>query len=289
MLPNAEAVKGRAERAAKAAIITELSDDFGPVSLLAAILWDKGILNVSGLFALSQMDKKVFEENLGLLSIAAEQYGLLEFGSSRNFISADAFDRALHGVLRILQDFHAKYPERAGIDAEKLHASLGDGAAKITSGDFKELLRLMAAKNSIVSVAAQGKIYYRMAGYSESLDKKLMELVERIREESGGALFNLVKLSELEEKLKASPSYMKRALVFLRERDDLRVLEGGLLFPRKTREQLLRVLASMDGDITVASLRDAIGVNRKYSLAMLDFLDAQGLTQRVGDKRILKS
>ncbi|MDR1986207.1 MAG: selenocysteine-specific translation elongation factor [Treponema sp.] len=288
MLPNAEAVKGRAEREAKAAIITALSGDFGPVSLLAAILWDKGILNVSGLFALSQMDKKVFQENLGLLSAAAEKYGLLEFGSSRNFISAAAFDRALHGVLRILRDFHAKYPERAGIDAEKLHASLGDGAAKITSGDFKELIRLMAAKNSIVSVEAQGKTCYRMAGYSQSLDKKLMDLVERIRDESAGARFNLVKLSELEEKLRASPSYIKRALVFLRESEDLRVLEGGLLFPRETREQLLREIASMNGDITVASLRDALGVNRKYSLAMLDFLDAQGLTQRVGDKRILK-
>jgi selenocysteine-specific elongation factor len=289
MLPNAETVKGRAEREAKSKIIEDLSGDFGPVSLLAAIVRDKGILNVSGLFALSQMDKKAFEEHIGMLSAAPEKYGLLEFGSSRNFISDGAFDRALHSVLRILRNFHGKYPELAGIDAEKLHSSLDDihGTKKITSGDFKELLCLMEAKNSISAVAVQGKTCYRMAGYSRSLDKKLMELVDRIRDESADAGFNLVKVSELEEKLNAPPASMKRALVFLRENDDLRIIEGGLLLPRRTREQLLRVLSSIQGDITVASLRDSIGVNRKYSLAMLDFLDTQGLTRRVGDKRIL--
>jgi selenocysteine-specific elongation factor len=290
MLPNAEAVKGAPERVAKSKIIEELSGDFGPVPLLAAIVRDKGILNISGLFALSQMDKSVFEENLSLLSAAPDTYGLLEFGASRNFISGGAFDTVVHSVLRLLQNFHTKYPERAGIDAEKLYASLDyvHGADKITGGDFKELLCLMVARNSIASIAVQNKTCYQVAGYSQSLDKKFMELLERIRDESAAAGFNLAKLSELEEKLSVSPSYMKRALKYLQENDDLRVLEGGLLFPIQTREQLLNVLSSMNGDITVASLRDAIGVNRKQSLSMLDFLDSQGLTQRDGDKRMLR-
>jgi selenocysteine-specific elongation factor len=81
---------------------------------------------------------------------------------------------------------------------------------------------------------------------------------------------------------------MKRALRYLGENDRLGVLDGGLLLPAKTQEALLAVLVSMQDDITVASLRDAVGVNRKCSLAMLDFLDSQGLTKRDGDKRILK-
>jgi selenocysteine-specific elongation factor len=290
MLPNACAVKGAPERAAKSKIIEELSGDFGPVPLLAAIVRDKGILGVSGLFALSQMEKKVFEENLSLLSGAPDRYGLLEFGSSRNFISADAFEAVLRAVLRLLQNFHTKYPERAGIDAEKLSASLDDvhGADKCTLGDFKELISIMVARNSIASVAVQNKTCYRMTGHSQSLDRKFMELLERIRDESAVAGFNLAKLSELEEKLNVSPADMKRAMKYLQENEGLRILDGGLVLPLQTREALLTVLASMNGDITVASLRDAIGVNRKQSLSMLDFLDAQGLTQRVGDTRILR-
>ncbi|MDR2632519.1 MAG: selenocysteine-specific translation elongation factor [Treponema sp.] len=295
MLPNAEAAKGKHERAAKAAITAELAGDFGPLSLLAAILHDKGILSVSGLFALSQMDKRVFEEQLRLLSAAQDTYGLLEFGSSRTFISIEAFHKVLHSLLRLLKDLHTRYPERAGIDAESLYASLEDvhGADSISLGDFKDLLGLITARNGIAAVPVQGKTCYKAAGFNPSLDRKLMDLVERIREESEAAVFNLVKLAELEERLNAgtsaavSSSYMKRAMKYLRETDGLMLLEGELLFPHKTQEQLLQVLAAMDGDITVASLRDAIGVNRKYSLAMLDFLDAQGLTKRVGDARVL--
>jgi selenocysteine-specific elongation factor len=295
LLPNAETVKGRLERETKAKTIEELSGDFGPVLLLAAFVRDKGILTVSGLFALSQMDKTVFEENISLLSAKPDAYGIIEFGATRNFISCGAFDTVERSVLRILRDFHAKYPERAGIDAEKLYAALDDihGADKITPGDFKELLCLMAAGNNIAAVAVQGKTCYRAADHKQSTDRKFIELVERIKEESAAAGFDLLKLSEFEQKLNTaapgavSPAYMKRAMKYLQENEDFRILEGGLLFPRNTREQLLNALSSMNGDITVAALRDLIGVNRKYSLAMLDFLDSQGLTRRVGDKRIL--
>jgi selenocysteine-specific elongation factor len=296
MLPNAEPAKGKPEREAKAKIIEELSAGFGPVMLLAAIVRDKGILAVSSLFALSQMTKGVFEENLRLMSSAPETCGLLEFGAARNFISGGAFAAVERAVLRILRSFHAKFPERAGIDAENLYASLDDihGAGKITLGDFKDLLGLMAAGKSIAPVEVNNKTCYRAAGHSQSLDKKFMELIDRIKEESAAAGFNLLKLSELEEKLNAgggaiSPAYMKRAMKYLQENEDFRTLEGGLLFPLATRERLLQALALMseNGDITVAALRDQIGVNRKYSLAMLDFLDSQGFTQRVGDKRVL--
>jgi selenocysteine-specific elongation factor len=294
MLPNAEAVKGRPSREAKAAITEALADNFGPVALLAAIVRDKGILTVPGLFALSQMEKPVFEENRRILSASVETYGLLEFGTARNFISGEAFDTVARSVLRILRAFHAKYPERAGIDAEKLSAALADIHGADTLGDFKELLGLMAEKKGISPVMVQGKTCYRAAGHSQSPDKKLMELVAHIKKESAAAGFNLVKLSELEEKLNighsgtVSPAYMKRTVKYLHENEDFSIIDGDSLLPPKTRDLLLETLAAMTGDITVAALRDAIGVNRKQSLAMLDFLDSQGITRRDGDKRVLK-
>jgi selenocysteine-specific elongation factor len=172
MLANAEAAKGSSDRAAKSKIIEELSNNYEPVQLLAAIVRDKGILSVASLFALSQMEKKVFDENLSNLLVTQKKYGLTEFGPSRIFISIDAFDTVLHAVLRILSDFHAKYPELSGIDGEKLSASVDDvhGASKITLGDFKELLSLMVEKNSIATVAVQEKICYKMTAHKESVD-----------------------------------------------------------------------------------------------------------------------
>jgi selenocysteine-specific elongation factor len=302
MLPNAEAVKGRSSREAAAAITEVLADDFGPVALLAAIVRDKGVLSVSGLFALSQMEKSVFEENRCLLSASAEAYGLLEFGAARNFMSDAAFDTAARSVLRILKDFHAKCPERAGIDAEKLYAALGDvhSADRVAFGDFKELLGLMAGKIGVSPVMVQGKVCYCAAGFCKSPDKKFMELVESVKEVCGAAGFNLLKISELEEKFSAKCSgaagshgaagrsaYMKRVVKYLLENDGFSIIDGDSLLPPKTQDMLVEALAAMTGDITVAALRDAIGVNRKQSLAMLDFLDSQGITRRDGDKRVL--
>jgi selenocysteine-specific elongation factor len=289
MLPNAQAARGRAEHQAKAGIVEDLAGNFGPVSLLAAIVHDRSILNLSDLSELSQMDKNVFKEYIRLLSGDPETYGILEFGQSRNFISRAAFDAVLGSALRILRDFHIKHPELAGLDGEKLYASMNGihGSEKIKAGDFKDLIGIMAAQNSISPVVVQGKTCYRAADFTQELDRKFLDLVDRIRNEVASAGFNLLKLPELEEKLGASASDMKRAAAFLREKDGLRTIEGGLLFSCEIRERLLEVLSSMDCDITVASLRDSLGVSRKYTLPMLEFLDSRGLTRRVGDKRIL--
>ena len=42
------------------------------------------------------------------------------------------------------------------------------------------------------------------------------------------------------------------------------------------------------GEITVADVRDMFGASRKYALALLDYLDQQRVTRRVGDARVLR-
>lgn len=42
------------------------------------------------------------------------------------------------------------------------------------------------------------------------------------------------------------------------------------------------------GSITVAELRDALAISRKYSQALLDYLDANRITLRIDDKRVLR-
>src|SRR5204863_74756 len=42
------------------------------------------------------------------------------------------------------------------------------------------------------------------------------------------------------------------------------------------------------GSITVAQLRDRMGASRRPVLALLEYLDAQRVTRRVGDSRVLR-
>lgn len=43
-----------------------------------------------------------------------------------------------------------------------------------------------------------------------------------------------------------------------------------------------------NGEITVADVRDILGTSRKYALALMDFMDLQRITRRVGDARVLR-
>jgi selenocysteine-specific elongation factor len=47
-------------------------------------------------------------------------------------------------------------------------------------------------------------------------------------------------------------------------------------------------LAEAGGSVTLAQLRDRLGISRKYAQALLEALDAHGVTRRVGDERVLR-
>jgi selenocysteine-specific elongation factor len=42
------------------------------------------------------------------------------------------------------------------------------------------------------------------------------------------------------------------------------------------------------GKITVGEVRDMFRTSRKYALALLEYLDQQHITRRVGDERVLR-
>ncbi len=50
----------------------------------------------------------------------------------------------------------------------------------------------------------------------------------------------------------------------------------------------IRAFAGERGQVTVADVRDMFDTSRKYAISLLDHLDQQGVTRRVGDARVLR-
>ena len=50
----------------------------------------------------------------------------------------------------------------------------------------------------------------------------------------------------------------------------------------------IRQIIQQTGSVTVAQVRDRFNTSRKYALAILEYLDAQRVTRRVGDARVLR-
>jgi selenocysteine-specific elongation factor len=51
---------------------------------------------------------------------------------------------------------------------------------------------------------------------------------------------------------------------------------------------LVTHLEANPGGASAADLRDALGVSRKYAIPLLEYFDAQGVTRREGDLRVLR-
>ena len=77
----------------------------------------------------------------------------------------------------------------------------------------------------------------------------------------------------------------------LAQRGEIVRLSDDIAFTRDAFERavvLVRELIAADGSVTVASLRDRMGASRRPVLALLEHLDAQRVTRRVGDARVLR-
>jgi len=51
---------------------------------------------------------------------------------------------------------------------------------------------------------------------------------------------------------------------------------------------MVREIAAANGSVTVGQLRDRMGASRRPVLALLEHLDGERVTRRVGDARVLR-
>jgi selenocysteine-specific elongation factor len=69
-------------------------------------------------------------------------------------------------------------------------------------------------------------------------------------------------------------------------------LNEDVLFLRETYDGMVARITSelgTSGSITVSQVRDLFNTSRKYALALMEYLDDQKITRRVGDQRVLRT
>ena len=65
--------------------------------------------------------------------------------------------------------------------------------------------------------------------------------------------------------------------------------DGVVFAARAYNEMVERIVGRLKerGSITVADVRDLFGTTRKYALPLMEHLDQEHITRRVGDQRVL--
>jgi selenocysteine-specific elongation factor len=196
-------------------------------------------------------------------------------------LTTQAFNDARQAAAAALDAFHKSNPLVAGISKEELRAKL-DLHQSVMEAVLGELVRERKAE-----VAGE---QVRLAGRGVELkddEAKAKQQIEKAFASAG------LKVPLMKEVLASLPVDKARAqkLVTLLLRDRVLIkLADELVFHQSALQELRRLVAdqkSRSPKIDVGKFKDLLGVTRKYAIPLLEYLDREHVTRRVGDERII--
>ncbi|HEV2660932.1 MAG TPA: SelB C-terminal domain-containing protein, partial [Ktedonobacteraceae bacterium] len=191
-------------------------------------------------------------------------------------------------AVRLVDEQHQRYPLRRGLSKEEWRARLGL-APKIAA----EVFAVLQTEGRLEAVAGipyaregtqRGGGLIRLPGFVPRFTPSQQQQVERLLQ-----LFREQPYTP-PGRAEAEALTEPEVVAALIEQGSLVRVGEGVLFLRETYDEALtRVVAYLreHGKITVAEARDMLGATRKYILPLLEQMDAQHITRRVGDERFL--
>jgi selenocysteine-specific elongation factor len=192
------------------------------------------------------------------------------------------FEHFSEKVLQTLKSFHAKNPLKSGMSKEELRA-----AFKIDPRLFSGLI---ASLNDVV----MEKEIIRLKSFStvlsqaeETLKTKILDLLRKNE-------FQPPSKEELSQSLKLDQKHLSDILKLMVKEGSLIRISDSMYLASSAYNKMIAALKNFYGrkpEMTVAEFRDILGTTRKYALPILEYLDSNKATLRVGDVRklLLKS
>jgi selenocysteine-specific elongation factor len=205
--------------------------------------------------------------------------------ASSNFIviSVRAFADCVAAVRKTIEDFHAANPLLPGIPKQELRGRLKNSRGEIFQAALDDLLDAR-------SIVLSGDLVQR-AGREIALspeETRAKELIEREFADSG---LTVPSFATVLAKLPVESRRAQKILqILLREKVLVKVAED-LIFHQmavaKLREMLAKYRKERGPRLPIGAFKEITGVSRKYAIPLLEYLDREHLTRRVGDERVI--
>jgi selenocysteine-specific elongation factor len=195
-------------------------------------------------------------------------------------ISAGGWRTLAARMAEILADYHAQYPLRPGMAREELKSRV-QGREKWSPKLFNELVARGVAEGALAEAGeALCRPGFRIV-FTPAQQVKVDGLLMAFRKQP------YTPPSMAESVAQTDPDSVS-ALVY--QGTLVRLSEDVLLLRETYDEMVARIVAFIkaNGSMTVAQVRDEFNTSRKYALALMERLDEQKVTRRVGDERVLR-
>ena len=187
-------------------------------------------------------------------------------------------------VLRAVSDYHKAHPLKPGLDKEELKGTLKIRLhPKLLNVTVDGLIK----KKQLEAEGAKLRIPgFKIAVSSDhgAIKEKIVEAVKK-----AGAQPPI--REEFPELFKISDRDAKDLLKLLADEGRLSRVNDSIYLAKDTLEQMRQDLTTFlreKKEITIAEFRDLVKTSRKYAVPLMEYFDSQKLTQRVGDKRVLR-
>jgi selenocysteine-specific elongation factor len=199
-------------------------------------------------------------------------------------VSGKWFEEVRRKIAEKVERFQKENPLLPGISREDLRASLGK---RVRSETFRAAIEELAAEKKL---DAQGELV-KKAGSEIALLPEEAKAKEQIEAAFASASLAVPSVKEVLGKLTVEAKRAEKLLqILLREKSLVRV-SPDLIFHRQALAQLkeqLSLYKKAKGDrISVPAFKELTGITRKYAIPLLEYLDRERLTRRVGEERVI--
>jgi len=197
--------------------------------------------------------------------------------------SAEALERCAKALRHAIEEFHRANPLLPGIPKQELRGRAGSPRTELFEAALTDL-----TKAGVIAVSA-GLV--QRAGRAIALSHEEARAKELIEKEFERAGLTVPSVSVVLGKVAVEAARAQKILqILIREGTLVKVAED-FVYHRTTVAQLRDLIAKYRkerGDrITVVTFKDVAGVSRKYAIPLLEFLDREHVTRRVGDERVI--
>jgi selenocysteine-specific elongation factor len=220
-----------------------------------------------------------------LQDLLSKEEAVLVDREERRYLSADGFEDLAQGLESFFKSYHAKYPDRHGAGRSELISAWGSGLPpRMVHFVVERLLkqgRLEAEGDAV-----------RLPGHEASLAADQTALREAVLSAyvDGGATPPNLKdvLAECGVTRKQADSTFRRLqdeglLVRVKEEMFYHAPALGEI------EEQVRGFLHQRGEMAAPDFKELTGLSRKYAIPVLEYLDREKVTVRVGDVRRLRN
>ncbi len=215
---------------------------------------------------------------------ALAQEGALARSDGGLLLDAAACSELERRLLAALGEFHEREPMRPGTPRGALRGALPEN---VTRAAFELALARLEASGTAIGEES----LVRLADFVPRLTQRQEAIAAQLRADAMIAGLEPPTPRDWAESLRVEPDELRDVLAHLVRDGSLLHAPGDLWFDRVSVDELrAKVIAHLEahGALETPAYKDLIGTTRKYAVPLMELFDAEHLTVRRGETRVLR-